>query len=93
MVTAVRAQVLPPMASGEVVWAQAWSEPEAGSDLAAPASRAVRTDGGRLLTGQKTWSSRVPFTDRAFGLLRSDPAAPKPHQGLTYLSFGLGTPG
>ncbi|MFF5441552.1 acyl-CoA dehydrogenase family protein [Streptomyces achromogenes] len=88
-----RARVLPPMATGEVVWAQAWSEPEAGSDLAALASRAVRTDGGWLLTGQKTWSSRAAFADRAFGLFRSDPAAPKPHEGLTYLMFGLGAPG
>ncbi|MFI5682661.1 acyl-CoA dehydrogenase family protein [Streptomyces sp. NPDC051636] len=88
-----RARVLPPMASGEVVWAQAWSEPEAGSDLAALTSTAVRTDGGWLLTGQKTWSSRAAFADRAFGLFRSDPDAPKPHQGLTYLMFDLRAPG
>ncbi|MER6535275.1 acyl-CoA dehydrogenase family protein [Streptomyces sp900105755] len=88
-----RARVLPPMATGEVVWAQAWSEPEAGSDLAALTSRAVRTDGGWLLTGQKTWSSRAAFADRAFGLFRSEPHAPKPHQGLTYLMFDLRAPG
>lgn len=88
-----RARVLPPMASGEVVWAQAWSEPEAGSDLAALRSTAVRTGGGWLLSGQKTWSSRAAFADRAFGLFRSDPRAPKPHQGLTYLMFGLRAPG
>ncbi|MET8943478.1 acyl-CoA dehydrogenase family protein [Streptomyces sp. NPDC004542] len=84
-----RARVLPPMATGEVVWAQAWSEPEAGSDLASLTSRASRTDGGWLLSGQKTWSSRAAFADRAFGLFRSDPDAPKPHQGLTYLMFDL----
>ncbi|MEU9985758.1 acyl-CoA dehydrogenase family protein [Streptomyces sp. NPDC048045] len=88
-----RARVLPPMASGEVVWAQAWSEPEAGSDLAALTSRAERTDGGWLLSGQKTWSSRAAFADRAFGLFRTDPGAPKPHHGLTYLMFGLRAPG
>ncbi|MEU1337232.1 acyl-CoA dehydrogenase family protein [Streptomyces sp. NPDC090075] len=88
-----RARVLPPMATGEVVWAQAWSEPEAGSDLASLTSRAVRTTGGWLLTGQKTWSSRAAFADRAFGLFRSDPDAPKPHQGLTYLMFDLRAPG
>ncbi|MDX3581533.1 MULTISPECIES: acyl-CoA dehydrogenase family protein [Streptomyces] len=88
-----RARVLPPMASGEVVWAQAWSEPEAGSDLASLTSRAVRTDGGWLLTGQKTWSSRAAFADRAFGLFRSEPGTPKPHQGLTYLMFDLRAPG
>ncbi|MFE4548647.1 acyl-CoA dehydrogenase family protein [Streptomyces sp. NPDC056785] len=88
-----RARVLPPMATGEVVWAQAWSEPEAGSDLASLTSRAVRADGGWLLSGQKTWSSRAAFADRAFGLFRSDPDTPKPHQGLTYLMFGLRDPG
>ncbi|WP_159766787.1 acyl-CoA dehydrogenase family protein [Streptomyces sp. HM190] len=88
-----RARVLPPMASGEVVWAQAWSEPEAGSDLASLTSRAVRTDGGWLLRGQKTWSSRAAFADRAFGLFRSEPGTAKPHQGLTYLMFDLRAPG
>jgi alkylation response protein AidB-like acyl-CoA dehydrogenase len=88
-----RARVLPPMAGGEVVWAQAWSEPEAGSDLASLTSRAVRTDGGWLLSGQKTWSSRAAFADRAFGLFRSEPHTPKPHQGLTYLMFDLRAPG
>ncbi|MCX5587347.1 acyl-CoA dehydrogenase family protein [Streptomyces erythrochromogenes] len=84
-----RARVLPPMASGAVVWAQAWSEPESGSDLASLTSRAVRTEGGWLLSGQKTWSSRAAFADRAFGIFRTDPDTPKPHQGLTYLMFDL----
>ncbi|NUK33926.1 acyl-CoA dehydrogenase family protein [Streptomyces lunaelactis] len=88
-----RARVLPAMASGEVIWAQAWSEPEAGSDLASLTSRAVRTAGGWLLSGQKTWSSRAAFADRAFGIFRTDPDAPKPHQGLTYLMFDLSAPG
>ncbi|QNS06794.1 acyl-CoA dehydrogenase family protein [Streptomyces xanthii] len=88
-----RARVLPSMASGEVVWAQAWSEPESGSDLASLRSRAVRTDGGWLLSGQKTWSSRAAFADKAFGIFRTDPDAPKPHQGLTYLMFDLKAPG
>ncbi|MFD5099469.1 acyl-CoA dehydrogenase family protein [Streptomyces albidochromogenes] len=84
-----RARVLPSMASGEVIWAQAWSEPEAGSDLASLRSRAVRTDGGWLLSGHKTWSSRAAFADRAFGIFRTDPGAAKPHHGLTYLMFDL----
>ncbi|RSS79903.1 acyl-CoA dehydrogenase family protein [Streptomyces sp. WAC06614] len=91
-----RSRVLPSMASGEVVWAQAWSEPEAGSDLAALRSRAERTAGGWLLSGQKTWSSRAAFADRAFGIFRSDPgpaAAGRPHRGLTYLMFDLRAPG
>ncbi|MFB6991989.1 acyl-CoA dehydrogenase family protein [Streptomyces sp. NPDC056178] len=88
-----RARVLPPMASGEVIWAQAWSEPESGSDLASLRSRAVRTEGGWLLSGQKTWSSRAAFADRAFGIFRTDPQAAKPHHGLTYLMFDLSAPG
>ncbi|MFI9624215.1 acyl-CoA dehydrogenase family protein [Streptomyces sp. NPDC052042] len=88
-----RARILPPMASGRVIWAQAWSEPEAGSDLASLRSRAVRTEGGWLLSGQKTWSSRAAFADRAFGIFRTDPGAAKPHHGLTYLMFDLSAPG
>ncbi|MFE9766459.1 acyl-CoA dehydrogenase family protein [Streptomyces sp. NPDC005808] len=87
------ARILPSMATGETIWAQAWSEPEAGSDLASLTSRAVRTDGGWLLSGQKTWSSRAAFADRAFGLFRSEPGTPERHQGLTYLMFDLRAPG
>ncbi|MER5835150.1 acyl-CoA dehydrogenase family protein [Streptomyces sp. NPDC002130] len=88
-----RARVLPSMASGEVIWAQAWSEPEAGSDLASLRSTAVRTDGGWRISGQKTWSSRAAFADRAFGLFRSDPDADRAHRGLTYLMFPLDADG
>ncbi|MCC5477883.1 acyl-CoA dehydrogenase family protein [Streptomyces barringtoniae] len=87
------ARVLPPMASGEVIWAQAWSEPESGSDLASLRSTAVRSEGGWRVSGQKTWSSRAAFADRAFGLFRSDPDADQPHHGLTYLMFPLDAEG
>ncbi|HOB47909.1 MAG TPA: acyl-CoA dehydrogenase family protein [Mycobacterium sp.] len=87
-----RERILPKMASGEQIWAQAWSEPEAGSDLASLRSTATRTDGGWLLNGQKIWSSRAPFGDRAFGLFRSDPSAQR-HRGLTYLMFDLDAEG
>lgn len=87
-----RDRVLTKMASGEDIWAQAWSEPEAGSDLASLRSTATRTDGGWLLNGQKIWSSRAPFGDKAFGLFRSDPDA-KRHRGLTYFMFGLDADG
>ncbi|MEV6302343.1 acyl-CoA dehydrogenase family protein [Actinoplanes sp. NPDC051861] len=83
-------RILPPMARGDEVWAQAWSEPEAGSDLAALRSRAVPVDGGWLLSGQKTWSSRAVVADRAFGLFRSSGDR---HRGLTYLMFSLRAPG
>lgn len=81
-------RILPKMASGEEIWAQAWSEPESGSDLASLRSTATRTDGGWLLNGQKIWSSRAPFGDRAFGLFRSDAEAQR-HSGLTYFMFDL----
>jgi alkylation response protein AidB-like acyl-CoA dehydrogenase len=83
-----RQRILPRMARADDIWAQAWSEPDAGSDLAAVRSRAVRADGGWVLSGQKTWSSRAAVADRAFGLFRSDPAAER-HRGLTYLMFDL----
>ncbi|TYB45340.1 acyl-CoA dehydrogenase family protein [Actinomadura chibensis] len=86
------ARVLPPMAAGEVIWAQAWSEPGAGSDLAGLRATATRADGGWLLDGQKTWSSRAAFADRGFGLFRSDPDAER-HRGLTYLMFPLDADG
>ncbi|MQW74380.1 acyl-CoA dehydrogenase [Nocardioides sp. dk4132] len=85
---------LRPMTDGSLIWAQAWSEPEAGSDLAGIRSRAVRDDerGGWVLSGQKTWSSRAPFADRGFGLFRTDPEAAR-HRGLTYMTFPLDVPG
>ncbi len=82
---AQRARFLPPMASGQEIWCQGWSEPDAGSDLAGIRSRAVRDEvaGGWRLTGQKTWCSRGAFADWCFGIFRSDPEAER-HRGLTY---------
>ncbi len=87
-----RRRFLPRMATGADIWAQAWSEPEAGSDLAAIRSTATRTEGGWRLRGQKTWSSRAAFADWGFGLFRSDPAAER-HRGLTYFLFPLDADG
>ncbi|GAA4558429.1 acyl-CoA dehydrogenase family protein [Planotetraspora kaengkrachanensis] len=86
------ARVLPPMASGSQIWAQAWSEPGAGSDLASLRATATRVDGGWLLNGHKTWSSRAAFADRGFGPFRSDREAER-HRGLTYLMFPLDAEG
>jgi alkylation response protein AidB-like acyl-CoA dehydrogenase len=82
------ARIMPPMARADEIWAQAWSEPEAGSDLAGIKARAARTDGGWLLSGQKTWSTRATYADRGFGLFRTDPDAER-HRGLTYFLFDL----
>lgn len=85
---------LPSMATGEQVWAQCWSEPEAGSDLASLSSTARRDDerGGWVLNGQKTWSSRAAYAHWGFGLFRSDPSAER-HRGLTYFLFPLDADG
>ncbi|MGV9773588.1 acyl-CoA dehydrogenase family protein [Streptosporangium sp. NPDC003464] len=83
-----RERFLPGMARADEIWAQAWSEPEAGSDLAALTSRAERAEGGWLLHGQKTWSSRASYADWGFGLFRTDPASVR-HRGLTYFMFPL----
>ena len=87
-----KARFLPPMAHGEVIWAQAWSEPGAGSDMAAISSRAVRDGDHYVLSGQKTWSSRAAFADWGFGIFRTDPDS-KRHKGLTFILFDLNSPG
>src|SRR5690606_11368423 len=89
-----QARYLPSMATGEKVWAQAWSEPEAGSDLASLRSTARRDEarGGWVLNGQKTWSSRAAYAHWGFGLFRSDPEAQR-HAGLTYFCFPLDAEG
>jgi alkylation response protein AidB-like acyl-CoA dehydrogenase len=87
-------RILPRMAAAEELWAQGWSEPGAGSDLAGIRSRAERDDarGGWVLSGQKTWSTRGAFCTHLFGLFRTDPAAQR-HRGLTYFLVPLDTPG
>jgi len=87
-----RARIMPRMARADDIWAQAWSEPEAGSDLAAIRSPARRVDGGWRLSGSKIWSSRASFADWGFGLFRSDPQAQR-HTGLTYFMFPLDAEG
>jgi alkylation response protein AidB-like acyl-CoA dehydrogenase len=87
-------RLLPRMAAAQDLWAQGWSEPGAGSDLAAVSSRAVRDDGrgGWLLSGQKTWTTRGAFCTHLFGLFRTDAAAQR-HHGLTYFLVPLDAPG
>jgi alkylation response protein AidB-like acyl-CoA dehydrogenase len=84
--------ILPRMAGAEDLWCQGWSEPNAGSDLASVTSRARRVDGGWVLDGQKTWTTRGAFCTHLFGLFRTDPDSAR-HKGLTYLLVPLDTPG
>ena len=83
---------LPPMARAEEVWAQGWSEPGSGSDLASLRSKAEKVDGGWRLSGQKTWSTRAVYADWMFGLFRSDSDSQR-HHGLTYFLLPLSADG
>lgn len=82
---------LPPMAAGDEIWAQAWSEPQAGSDLAAVRATATLDGDHYVLNGHKIWSSRAVFADWAFGLFRS-PGSER-HKGLSLIFFKLDAPG
>jgi alkylation response protein AidB-like acyl-CoA dehydrogenase len=90
--TEQRDGILPRMAGAEDLWCQGWSEPNAGSDLASVTSRAQRVDGGWVLDGQKTWTTRGAFCTHLFGLFRTDPDSAR-HKGLTYLLVPLATEG
>ncbi len=87
-----KARFLPPMAAGDEIWAQAWSEPQAGSDLAAIASIAIRDGDDYIINGHKIWSSRAVFADWCFGLFRTDPDS-KRHQGLSKILLPLKSEG
>jgi alkylation response protein AidB-like acyl-CoA dehydrogenase len=84
--------LLPRMAAAQDLWCQGWSEPGAGSDLAALSSRAEKVDRGWRLSGQKTWTTRGAFCTHLFGLFRSDPESVR-HKGLTYFLVPLDADG
>jgi alkylation response protein AidB-like acyl-CoA dehydrogenase len=87
-----KARFLPRMATGEDIWAQAWSEPGAGSDMAAIRSKAERVGDHYVINGQKTWSTRAVWADWAFGIFRTDSQSQR-HHGLTFILLPLNTPG
>jgi len=69
--------------SGELIFCQGFSEPDAGSDLAGLRTRAEKRDGKWVLSGQKTWSSGAHYSDKSFLLARTDPSA-DPHRGIGF---------
>jgi hypothetical protein len=87
-----KARILPRMATGEEVWAQGWSEPNAGSDMAAIRSRAERRGDRYIINGQKIWSTRAVWADWCFGMFRTDPESER-HHGLTFILVPLDAPG
>ncbi|MCY1389250.1 putative acyl-CoA dehydrogenase FadE17 [compost metagenome] len=89
---AQKQRFLPRMAASTDMWAQGWSEPNAGSDMAAITSKATRDGDEYVLNGQKTWSTRAIFADWLFGLFRSDPTSSR-HHGLSFLLVPLDAPG
>ena len=88
-----REQYLEKILSGELVFSQGFSEPDAGSDLASLRTRAEKRDGHWVLNGQKTWSSGAHHAHRSFLLARTDPSAEPPHRGIGYFLIDLKQPG
>jgi alkylation response protein AidB-like acyl-CoA dehydrogenase len=83
---------IPPTFTGEITWCQLFSEPGAGSDLAALSTRATRVEGGWLLTGQKVWTSMAREADWGILLARTDPDRPK-HDGISCFMLDMRSPG
>jgi alkylation response protein AidB-like acyl-CoA dehydrogenase len=87
-----RARFLPGILTGTELWCQGYSEPEAGSDLAAVKTRAVLREGQWHIHGQKVWTSLAQFSDWCFVLARTDPGEQR-HRGLSYLLVPMDQPG
>ncbi len=84
---------LPKILSGEEWWCQGYSEPGAGSDLASLKTTAVRDGDHYILNGQKTWTTLAQHADWGFFLCRTNPDAPKPQQGISFILVDMNTPG
>ena len=83
---------IPPTFTGDLTWCQLFSEPGAGSDLAALSTRATKVEGGWVLTGQKVWTSMAKQADWGILLARTDPDVPK-HDGISCFMLDMASPG
>jgi alkylation response protein AidB-like acyl-CoA dehydrogenase len=90
---AQKAQHLPPILAGTVIWAQGYSEPGAGSDLASLATRAMLQGDHFVVQGQKIWTTWGHHSDWMFALVRTDPQAQPRHAGISFLLIDLHSPG
>ena len=90
---AQKARFLPRILSGEDYWCQGFSEPGAGSDLAGLKTRAVRDGDHYVINGQKTWTTTAQHADWMFTLVRTDPDAARPQQGISMLLIDMKSPG
>jgi alkylation response protein AidB-like acyl-CoA dehydrogenase len=83
---------IPPTLSGEMIWCEGYSEPNAGSDLASLRTSAVLDGDEWVVNGQKIWTGTAQYAHWMFCLVRSEPDAPK-HRGISFLLFSMDTPG
>tara|TARA_Y100000996_G_scaffold298328_1_gene236296 strand:+ start:7865 stop:9088 length:1224 start_codon:yes stop_codon:yes gene_type:complete len=85
-------ELLPSILSGEITWAQGYSEPGAGSDLASLQTQAVKDGDNYVINGQKIWTSSAHKADWIFILVRTDNGAPK-HRGISFVYTNINQPG
>jgi alkylation response protein AidB-like acyl-CoA dehydrogenase len=90
---AQKSKHLPPIIAGTVIWAQGYSEPGAGSDLASLATRATLEDDHFVVRGQKIWTTWAHYSDWMFALVRTDPLAQPRQAGISFLLLDLHSPG